>query len=1139
MIELIKNANIAIIGGGKFCRAFLQFIYDGEFSFEKPTVLGVADRDKQAEGLQFAFENDIFTTDSYQNLFALEGLQVLIELTHDNALIDIIEALKPPAVILIDHVAVRSLWDFLQIEKEKQKSLQAIKRTELNTAGIENLVEEFANRINTILAERNQRYEKIESDLMASERAMAQIISGSTIPTFIINKGHVVTHWNRACEKLTGYPAAEIIGTSDQWKPFRKKMRPVMADLILDGVDEEDVWSFYETRWKKSELIAGAYEAEEFFDHLGDGGKWLFFTAAPIKAQDGTTIGAIETLWDRTEEKKAEAELRASEQILTQIVNGSTIPTFVIDKNHRVTHWNRACENLTGYSAAEILGTADQWKPFRKKMRPVMADLILDGVDEDDVWSFYGTRWKKSELIAGAFEAEEFFDHLGDGGKWLFFTAAPIKATDGTTIGAIETLWDRTAEKKAAKEREDHNKALALKARELKASERALAQIIQGSTIPTFVIDGGHKITHWNKALEILTGYPARQMIGTQQQWAPFYTEKRPTMTDIILDQIGEEEIKRLYGDHWRKSALINDAYEAEKFFPNLGKNGKWCWFTAAPIKTPDGKVVGAIETIWDKTEEKKAQQDQEQHTRELATLCSIYATLSTHLDLEGRINAAIEEVVNIFLADCICIFALEPNGELHLKYNYGYSQTLCGCNHIADKDSIIADVALAGNILVIEQLADIDNHEATLLRQEGLQSLVYIPITGKDKSAMGVIRMGSSQARRFSLEEKHVLELIGNRIGVAIENATLEKENARKANFQAKLLKSSQNAIIAADSNWKVVLFNPEAERIFGYTAEEVVGKKNSRELFPMEVAEAIVGFLAPDPAKINVTWHETIINSGNNRKIPVRFSGTLLYEKDEVVGSVAFFQDLTEIKQLERELVASERLGAIGQTVAGMAHCIKNILHGFKGGSYLVNIGIDRDNTDKLKTGWQTIQRNIQRTSDLVLDLLSYSKEREPEYANCFPNEIAADVCDLLQETAGEHAIELIQDFSPAVGEVALDPRIAYRSLLNFVSNALDACIFDDDISKQHRVTVRTSITDDRFVVFEVTDNGTGMDDEVKAQLFSTFFSTKGAKGTGLGLLVTSKLIEEHNGTINVASTLGEGTTFTFRLPFDPVLK
>ncbi len=1151
MLNHIQNAGIAIIGGGQFCKTLLQFLLADDFQFDKPIVLGVADSSKTAPGVQHARDMGIPVFDDYQALYSLANLDVLVELTNNNTLRDLIEATKPPGVKLIDHIAARSLWDSLQIEKEKQKSLQELRQATLSTAKIENLFEDFAYRISNIISERNRRYEEIERNLVAGEKAMAQIVSGSTIPTFVINRDHVVTHWNRACEKLTGFSAKEIVGTANQWKPFRKKNRPIMADLILDGVDDEDVRSFYGSHWTKSELIEGAYEAEDFFDHLGENGKWLFFTAAPIKAPDGSLIGAIETLWDKTEEKQAEAEreahnqtlaaqteeLKASEQALSQIVNGSTIPTFVINREHIVTHWNRACEKLTGYSSGEIVGTTDQWKPFRKKMRPVMADLILDGVDEDDVWSFYETRWKKSELITGAFEAEEFFEHLGVDGKWLFFTAAPIKAPDGSVIGAIETLWDRTEEKRAEEEREGHNQALALKAKELKTGERALAQIIQGSTIPTFVIGGDHKITHWNRSLEMLTGFSAGQMVGTRKQWAPFYAEKRPAMADIILDQIGEDEIKRLYGDKWRQSVLIEGAYEAEKFFPDLGEDGKWCWFTAAPIKASDGTMVGAIETIWDKTEEKQAQEDQERHTRELATLCSIYATLSAPLDLEGRINAAIIEVVNIFLADCICIFIMEPDGEFHLKYNYGYSKTLCNCNSIASNNSVVANVARSGKIRVLEQLPESDEDEIELLRKEGLKSLVYIPITGKQKTAMGVIRLGSSHARHFTLEKKHVLDLVGNRIGVAIENAMLEKENARKANFQAKLLESSHNAIIAADSSWKVVLFNPEAERIFGFKAEQVVGKKNSRELFPFEVAEAIVGFLAPDPEKINTAWHETIIISSDNRKIPVRFSGTLLYENDTVVGSVAFFQDLTELKLLEKELVASERLGAIGQTVAGMAHCIKNILHGFKGGSYLVNIGIDRDNTDKLKTGWQTIQRNINRTSDLVLDLLSYSKEREPEYANCFPNEIAADVCDLLQETAGEHEIEIIQDFSPAVGEVSLDPRIAYRSLLNLVSNALDACIFDDNISKQHQVTVRIAIEDEHFVLFEVTDNGAGMDAEVKARLFSTFFSTKGAKGTGLGLLVTSKLIEEHNGSIEAESEYGEGTTFTFRLPFDAV--
>ena len=159
---------------------------------------------------------------------------------------------------------------------------------------------------------------------------------------------------------------------------------------------------------------------------------------------------------------------------MSQIVQGSTIPTFVINKDHIVTHWNKACEKLTGYSAAELVGTNKQWVPFRPKKRPIMADLILDQVKEEDVWRYYGTKWQKSVLIEGAYEAEEFFPHLGQEGKWLFFTAAPIKGPDGTLVGAIETLWDKTEDKKAEEERRRHN-------RELAESEKTLSQIIQGS----------------------------------------------------------------------------------------------------------------------------------------------------------------------------------------------------------------------------------------------------------------------------------------------------------------------------------------------------------------------------------------------------------------------------------------------------------------------------------------------------------------------------------------------------------------------------------------------------------------------------------------------------------------------------------
>ena len=240
-----------------------------------------------------------------------------------------------------------------------------------------------------------------------------------------------------------------------------------------------------------------------------------------------------------------------------------------------------------------------------------------------------------------------------------------------------------------------------------------------------------------------------------------------------------------------------------------------------------------------------------------------------------------------------------------------------------------------------------------------------------------------------------------------------------------------------------------------------------------------------------------------------------------------------VSQIRRLEQELIKSERLAAIGQTVASLGHYMKNIIFGLKGGFYLVNTSSKDNETDSLKTGWDMLERNMGRISDLVLDLLEYSRDREPEYETCFPNEIANEVCEHLEAKAKEYGVEVMRDFDPSVQEALLDPKDIHRCLLNLVSNAIDACIFDPDEGKKWVVQVRTIPEDDGGFRFEVSDNGCGMDEDVKKKLFTTFFSTKEGRGTGLGLLIAQKIVQEHDGSITVESQLGEGSTFTIRLP------
>jgi two-component system NtrC family sensor kinase len=426
--------------------------------------------------------------------------------------------------------------------------------------------------------------------------------------------------------------------------------------------------------------------------------------------------------------------------------------------------------------------------------------------------------------------------------------------------------------------------------------------------------------------------------------------------------------------------------------------------------------------------------------------------------------------------------------------------------------------------VIIITGHGDIDNTIEAL--QYGASDFINKPV--KDEALSIALKRAEDK-----LEIKKQLQEYTHDLENKIELAT--REIRRRSNFQSKLIRSSNDAIVATDKSFNIVIFNPAAERVFGYKSSEVIRRMAASDLFPDELTRFFSDSLSDNTSVKDFPWRETSIHSKSGEQIPVRFSGTILQEKEKQMGTVTFFQDLREIKRLEKELVKSERLAAIGQTVAGLAHGIKNILHGLKGGSYLVDIGIKRDDTEKLKSGWDMIKRNIGRTSNLVMDLLSYSKDREPEYESCLPNEIVNDVYELVKDKASENHVEIAVEPDDTIGEVIMDPGIIHEVLLNLASNAVDACLFDEELSKHWVVRLKTEKEPGNIIRFDVSDNGAGMNEEVLQKLFTSFFSTKGHRGTGLGLMVTRKLVEEHKGKIAVKSRLNEGTTFTVRLPYD----
>jgi len=238
----------------------------------------------------------------------------------------------------------------------------------------------------------------------------------------------------------------------------------------------------------------------------------------------------------------------------------------------------------------------------------------------------------------------------------------------------------------------------------------------------------------------------------------------------------------------------------------------------------------------------------------------------------------------------------------------------------------------------------------------------------------------------------------------------------------------------------------------------------------------------------------------------------------------------DITEIRKLEREVIESERLAAVGQTVAGLAHSIKNILMGLEGGMYIVSLGFKKDDRDMVSKGWEMLERNFEKTTTLVKDFLSFSKGRLPEVEMIDPNDLVREIVDLYQEIASKSGVELKLDLTPKIKKAPLDPKGIHTCLTNLVSNAIDACQMSD--KGQCSVTIRTA-DEKGALVYEVIDSGRGINYDVKKKIFTTFFTTKGGEGTGLGLLTTRKIVQEHGGNISVYSEPGKGARFKIKLP------
>jgi PAS domain S-box-containing protein len=413
-------------------------------------------------------------------------------------------------------------------------------------------------------------HKRVEEALRDSKSKLAAIIDFLPDATFVIDDKKTVIAWNRAMEEMTGVSKESMIGQGDHayTVPFYGKRRPQLLDLL--DMDDEDLASKYKYVGKKGNTLF----AETYTPALNDGkGAYVWATGAPIFDDQGNRTGAIESIRDITEQKRAERTLREQLNFLQQLIDAIPSPIFYKDTDCIYLGCNKAFETITRLAKDSIVGHT-VYELYPSDLADIYHEADLRLLQNPGAQSYE----------AGAVSA--------DGRRLdIMLSEATYFDTKGRLSGIVGIILDIT-------ERKQMENAL-------RESERRLADIIDFLPDSTFVIDREGKVIAWNRAIELLTGIRAEDMLGkgSYEYSMPFYGERRPILIDLVLRPA--EEMEREYSYLKREGSLL----VGEAYMPMLGGGEVYLWGVASALYDFQGNIVGAIESIKDITERKRSEE--------------------------------------------------------------------------------------------------------------------------------------------------------------------------------------------------------------------------------------------------------------------------------------------------------------------------------------------------------------------------------------------------------------------------------------------------------------------------------------------------------------------------------------------------
>ena len=703
---------------------------------------------------------------------------------------------------------------------------------------------------------------------------------------------------------------------------------------------------------------------------------------------------------------------------------------------------------------------------------------------------------------------------------------APIFDQDGNIKGGVGIVEDFTGQPKMKDS--------------LREQKKFSDNLIDISAVATFVLDAQHKIVLWNKACEELTGFRDAEMIGTDDQWKPFYDHKRPCIADIIIDA-EIDKLPDLYTTY-AKSTLVPNGFHAEGWYENLHGKERYILFDAAPLYDSKGVLIAAIETLQDITERKYAEEEINRNYDTQAVINSLLRLSLEKVPLEDILNRALDLVLTIpwlVVQSRGAIFLVENDpGFLVLKAQRNLDERIQKmCARIPMDKCICGQAAFAQKVFFIDSVDE--RHE--ICHDDIVPHGHYcVPIIFSGR-VLGVLNVYMKDGYKRNEREQELLVTISNTLaGIIVrrqaEDSLVESEQKLQA-----ITDTATDAIILIDHEERVVYWNSSACSMLGYAPEEIMGK-NIMVIIPHRYREthalAFKKFVETGQGSLLGKTYQVFAVRKDGTEIPVELavSGIRLKDKWHAAGII---RDISERKKLESQLMQAQKMEAVGQLSGGIAHDFNNILSAIIGYGSILLMKTNED--DPLRTNVQHLLEAADRAASLTHSLLAFSRKQILNSRPADLNEIIRRVEELLRRVIGED-IELHTVFKQNTVTVNADSGQIEQALMNLATNARDAMphggslLIESEVIEVDDTFIRAHGYGEigMYVVVSVTDTGMGMDEITRKKIFEPFFTTKEVgKGTGLGLAMVYGIIKQHLGFIDVYSELGKGSTFKIYLP------